>query len=80
MKTVACGGYLRVGPTLGVWRGPRCRSPLGRPPPGSCCSACPRRGGSAWLPRALPPGPGPAGPGEPAAAGSQTEDDTDRKR
>lgn len=43
-----------------------------RPLLGNCCSASPTCGGSAWPPRALPPDPGPAGPGGPSAAGFRT--------
>lgn len=68
------GGYLQQLQALWIWaaRGaPRPRRPV-RPPLGNCCSASPTCGGSAWPPRAPPPDPGPAAPGEPSAAGFQT--------
>lgn len=68
------GGYLqqRRAPWISAARDARRpRRPV-RPPLGNCCSASPTCGGSAWRPHARPPGPGPAVPGEPSAAGFRT--------
>lgn len=67
LKLYDLGFYLRTPQVLWLWLARDAQRPQRpvHPPPGSCCSAYPTYGGSAWLLLAQPPDPGPAGPGGP---------------